>query len=87
MDLTLTRFAIKKSESGRDESTELDGTVVDMNGARLPKAVVDAVSIRGEKYVTQTADDGTSGFLVPQVFIAFAQVEAVSVRRGERRLR
>lgn len=47
------------------KSTELDGTVIDMNGARLPKADIDAVSIRGEKYVTQTTDDGTYAFLVP----------------------
>jgi hypothetical protein len=57
------------SESSHDESTELDGTVVDMNGTPLPKADVDAVSMHGKKFVTQTADDGTYGFLVPQVCI------------------
>src|ERR1700728_1421890 len=53
------------SDSFSVKSTELDGIVIDMNGARLSKADVDAVSIHGEKYVTQTADDGSYAFLVP----------------------
>jgi|HubBroStandDraft_1064217.scaffolds.fasta_scaffold418087_1 hypothetical protein len=63
LGITLTCFVIEKSESNRDESTELDGTVVDMNGAHPPKADVDAVTT--PRYHVQEVDPLTPNRLRP----------------------